>query len=216
MTAQPTSTVDETATLAAAFRLLLEDGRKAPAERLAATAGSDVGSVEQSLEALERQGRVTRDECGCVHGAAGLSVVPTEHELEVAGRRLWAWCAKTALGTLGALGLGGVVRSRCPVTGGRLELPFERAAPAATDWVVLWPDERFTSGCSSAADELCPNISFFASPEAARAWAGDRDVTGEVLSVSEATARAADDWAVTINVASLRDSLAEEVAAAER
>jgi alkylmercury lyase len=215
VSARPALSVDELALIRVTFRILLQHGRKADPERLAATTGLDLASVEQSLAALERQGEVKRDECGCVHGVFGLSVVPTEHELEVGGRRRWAWCAKTALGTVGALRLGGFVRSRCPVTGRTLELRFEQAGPAASDWVVLWPDERFSSGCSSAAEELCPNINFFASHDVAQTWADERGVTGEILGVAEATARAV-DWAERPNVASLRDSLAGEVAAAAR
>ena len=187
------TTTDEV--MAAAFRSLLRDERPPSAADLAAGLGCDMAEVEAALGALERRGRIRRDEQGRILGSAGLSVVPTEHEVSLLPERtVWTWCAKVALGVLGTVGTGGRVTSRCAQTGRPVRVEFDGPEPKASDLAVFWPSREFGDGCRSAVEQLCPNINFFESAAAAETWTTAKDVPGEVLSVEEATARAI-DWA---------------------
>lgn len=191
VTAASTTTDD---VMAAAFRSLLRDEHPPSAADLAADLGSDLAEVQAALGELERRGRIRTDEQGRILGSAGLSVVPTEHEVSLRERTVWTWCAKVALGVLGTVGTGGRVTSVCAQTGRPVQVDFEGAEPKPTDLAVFWPSREFGEGCRSAVEQLCPNINFFESAAAAEAWTAEKDVPGEVLSVEEATARAI-DWA---------------------
>ena len=129
--------------LAAAFRLLLAEGRPIPIQRLAAALGRDAEPVEQALDRLARAGRTRRNQAGEVTGSLGLSVEPTAHELTVEGARRWTWCAYDAVGILAALGANGRVCSRSPHTQAPIELPSTRAdrLPAAR-WWSSWPRDH--------------------------------------------------------------------------
>jgi alkylmercury lyase len=180
--------------MAAAFRSLLRDERPPSADDLAAELGRDADEVEAALDELVRRGRIRRDERGRILASAGLSVVPTEHEVSLPGRTVWTWCAKVALGVLGSVGSGGRVLSQCPQTGRRLRLDFDGPQPRSSDLAVFWPSRDFTDSCQSAVEQLCPNINFFESEAAAETWTAARGVPGEVLSVEEAVVRAI-EWA---------------------
>jgi alkylmercury lyase len=186
------TTTDEV--MAAAFRSLLRDERPPSAADLAADLGCDAAEVEAALGELERRGRIRRDEHGWILGSAGLSVVPTEHEVSLRERTVWTWCAKVALGVLGTVGTGGRVTSRCAQTGRPVQVDFDGPEPKASDLAVFWPSREFGDSCRSAVEQLCPNINFFESAAAAETWTAAKDVPGEVLSVEAATVRAI-DWA---------------------
>jgi hypothetical protein len=180
---------------AAAFHLLLETGEPVRAATLADELGCGAGDIAQAMENLEDQGLIRRDEAGSIVGSYGLSVVPSQDQIQVRDRQFWTWCAKTSLGVVGALG-GGTIVSRCPVSGRQLLLTFDGPEPPAdTGLAVFWPSSQFTSCCKSTVEEVCPNINFFASAALARSWAASSGVPGEVLSVQEATARSVGRWA---------------------
>jgi alkylmercury lyase len=180
---------------ATAFRMLLETGVPVTRAGLVADLGLDAAEVDTAVADLECRGLIRRDEgSGDVVGSLGLSAVPSRDEILVDGRRLWTWCAKTSLGVLGALGRGGLIVSRSPVSGRELRQAFDGAQPQATGFVVYWPDLEFSDSCSSAVDDLCPNINLFEDAEAADRWARESGVPGEVLSVEDATVRAVEKW----------------------
>ena len=78
--------------------------------------------------------------------AEPFSAVPTNFEVSAARRSWWGNCVWDALGILGALGVDGEVRTRCPVSGEPLALRIEDgelvpstsvvhfAVPAASWW----------------------------------------------------------------------------------
>ena len=180
---------------AAAFRLLFETGEPVRPAALADELGCSVSEATQAIAQLESQGLIRRDETGSIVGSYGLSVVPSQDVIHIQGRQLWTWCAKTSVGVLAALG-GGTVESRCPMSGRQIRLTFEGPTPPKdTGLAVFWPGTELTSCCKSAVDEVCPNINFFESAEAAKSWAASSGVPGEVLSVEEATARSVGKWA---------------------
>ena len=84
--------------------------------------------------------------------APPFSGVPTQHEVEVAGRRYFANCAWDCLGIPAALKSPAVVRSRCERTLEPLTLEVATDAPPASDWIFhcqvpashWWDDLVFT------------------------------------------------------------------------
>jgi hypothetical protein len=176
---------------AAAFRALLARRRPVTAAGLAASLGADVGAVRQVLETLARADRIRLDAAGRVVGSCGLSVVPHRHELRIGRRRYWTWCALDAVGILGAVGADGRVLSADAEAGGPIEVRFRGGEPTADGAVVFLADE---SCCPAGVDSWCPKVNFFADAEAARAWAEQNGLPGEVVGVREATRRGAAQW----------------------
>lgn len=175
----------------AAFRLLLETGAPAPPERIAADAGLQPDAAEAALRELDGRGSLRRDGSGGVVGSAGLSVVPTNHRIEVDGRVRWTWCALDALGILAALGRDGRVDSRSPATGEPIVVLFRDGAPLAADAVLLVADP---GRVRSVVEELCPLLNLFESRETAEAWMGREGVPGTIRTLEDAAARYGEHW----------------------
>jgi Alkylmercury lyase len=190
-----------------ACQLLLGTGEPVPVEALAAELGQPLQMVAETVERFERAGRVRRGAAGRIVASCGVSVVPADYVLVVGPRARWAWCAKTGLGVLGALGAGGQLSTRCPATGSNLTVRFTAGQAEPSELVVLWPSEGFQRGCQSAVDELCTTLSLFASGHAAREWAQARGVDGEVLTVAEATGRAAPRYRDVLGLPRTREEL---------
>jgi hypothetical protein len=193
-------TAFEHALLAAAFGLLLADGRPVSPARLAAALASDPGQVTRTLARLDRQGRVRLDVAGAVTGSHGLSVTPTRHELvfhEDSGeqRRFWTWCAWDAVGILAALEASGRVRSVSPASGAPVEVTFHGGSPSRADpaLVVFFADAD-CCGQGSVVEQWCPLVNFFEHADAARAWAVERGVRGTAVGLAEATDRGKEAW----------------------
>lgn len=173
------------------FQLLLKSGAPVEVDDLAKLSQTDRSKVAATLGDLDRAGRIRRDEAGRVVGAAGLSVVPASHQIEVGGRHFWTWCAYDALGILGSLGKGGTVITKSPQTGDRLEIQFDGPMPLRHDLVLLMAD---TSDCVSTVEDYCPRVNLFESEELARQWMAGNGVEGEVLTIDEATRVGIADW----------------------
>jgi len=177
---------------AAAFRELLRTEAPAAVGTLASAVGVDEAAIRRATAELATAGHVRLSRAGEVVGSAGLSVVPSRHELTVEGRRFWTWCAWDAVGILAALGASGLVRSRDPRSGRPVEVAFRQGRPDASEAVIFMVDlPAFTS----AHDEWCPLVNLFESEASARDWAAGAGVSGEVLAVAEAAARGALRWA---------------------
>src|SRR5579884_2709478 len=196
-----------------ACRLLLARNAPVSLDELAAALGADLAPVAAAIDAHERRGRIGRDADGMVVASAGVSVVPSGYELHIAARVMWAWCANTALGVTSALGLGGVILSRSPYSGADLRTRFSGSRPApGTTGAVLWPSAAFRDSCQSAASAYCPALGLFEDAAAARAWAAANKVPGEVLTVEEATGRAARRWRGSLDMAGTGAGLAAALA----
>jgi Alkylmercury lyase len=194
-------------TLGRACQLLFSAGEPLPVEALAAELGQQFSVVAEVIEGFERVGRVRRDATRRIVASYGVSVIPANYTLVIGQRVRWAWCAKTGLGMLGALGEGGQLSTRCQATGDALTVRFtaDRAEPSTL--AVLWPSDRFQRSCQSAADELCLTFSLFASDLVAREWAQACGVDGEVLTLAEATRRAAPRYRRSLGLPHTREEL---------
>jgi hypothetical protein len=183
-----------------ACRILMTTDAPLAVDELAAALGRDPATIAQAVTEHERRGRIGRDGDGRIVASAGVSIVPSEYELHVGARQLWAWCAKTALGVMSALDMGGQIRSRSPQGGAELRLDFHGSRPDRTDYVVFWPSDGFRDSCGSAAEDYCPSFSMFQDAAAAADWARQSKVPGEVLSVEAATERAAVRWRASLDI----------------
>ncbi|MEW9548341.1 organomercurial lyase [Nonomuraea sp. NPDC050783] len=183
-----------------ACRALLTTGAPLSVQALATAMGTDPATAEREVGAQEERGRMTRGADGRIVASAGISVVPSDYELHVGARVLWAWCANTALGVMSALALGGEVVSHCPASGARLRTVFDGPLPREEGRAVHWPSDSFRRTCGSLSAEYCPTFALFESAAAARAWTRARDVPGEVLPVREATERAAVRWRESLDL----------------
>jgi Alkylmercury lyase/DprA winged helix domain len=176
--------------LAAAFQLLLTEGRPVTVDRLASALGRDAQTVTGVLGRLEQAGRI-RNRAGAVTGSLGLSVEPTAHELLVEGARRWTWCAYDAVGILAALGASGQVRSRSPHTGAPIQFAVQQGRPVAGSSVVVFLAQ---GPCVSVVDDWCPLVNFFEDAQAAGAWAAQRGVTGTAVPLQQAAATGDAAW----------------------
>jgi hypothetical protein len=184
--------VDPDQVIAAAFRELLRTRAAVSTTTLAATLGAGEPDIRQAVAGLLGRGRMCVADGGDVVGAAGLSVVPSRHELLLEGHRFWTWCASDALGILGALRASGTVHTRDPQNGRDLRVAVTGGAPDESATVLFMVDlTTFTS----THDEWCPLVNLFESERSARTWVAARGLSGSVLPVAEATSRGALRWA---------------------
>ena len=106
------------------------------------------------------------------------------------GDRRFTWCAYDTIGIFAALGWDGRIRSQTPL-GEPVELDVVDGRPAMTDEIVLFLPRRQVA---SVVDEWCPFANFFLDEVAARRWASDRGIDGQVVSLAEASELGARDW----------------------
>ncbi|HZU17239.1 MAG TPA: organomercurial lyase [Candidatus Dormibacteraeota bacterium] len=178
----------------AAFRRLLRTGRAVPIQELASDLDRPLGEVEAQVMASSTQGRMRLDAEGRVIGAAGLSVEPDRHRVEIAGRSFWTWCAWDLLGICGALRADGVSRSISPWSGTPLEVRFRHGRPEPSPLVVFRPDDGYRERCQDLYREWCSNSNLFEGREAAEAWSEREGMQGRILGLEEAANSAAQTW----------------------
>jgi len=187
-----------------ACRMLLRAGPGAgvPVTDLAAGLGTEPAALEPLIAEYERRGRMKRDG-GRIVAALGLSAVPSEYEIRLGQVRMWAWCAKSGLGIVGAVGAGGLVAGRSPLTGTPVSVAFtgqgdEHEADAAL--AVFWPADTMRDTCGSAETDYCPAFAMLETAQAAVDWAGQQGFPGEVLSAKEAVTRAVTYYAPVVDL----------------
>jgi alkylmercury lyase len=137
--------------------------------------------------ALDRWPNVHRDARGRVVAFAGLSVSPTRHRFEVAGRRLYTWCAWDTLFLPSLLGQEARVESDCPVTGAQVRLTVgPTGVPGAqpSSLQVSFPAPASTV-ISDITASFCCHVHFLAGRDAAAAWLAENH-GGLTLSLEEA------------------------------
>jgi alkylmercury lyase len=176
---------------AVAFRALLSTRAPVPMDTLVAALGMDGTAVRRATAAIADAGHLRLADGGDVVGSAGLSVVPSRHELIVDGDRFWTWCAYDAVGILAALGASGLVQSRDPHSGRAVQVAFREGQPGASPAVIFMVE---LPAYTSAHDEWCPLVNLFESDASAREWAVATGLAGSVLTVAEAASRGAKRW----------------------
>jgi alkylmercury lyase len=174
------------APLALQLLRLLSEGEPVTDSSLAEAAARTPADVTARLSTWPN---VERDDDGAVVGFSGLTLRPTPHTFELAGRGLHTWCAWDTLFLPVMLGETARVRSTCPVTGTAVELTV------APEGVKHVDPERLQVSFPSLADtdtanitgSFCCHVHFLAGDDAARAWQ-DGHPEGEVLDLDAAFA----------------------------
>jgi alkylmercury lyase len=172
------------APLALALIDQLADGEPATVAPLAQTVDRDEPDI---AAVLDRWPNVHRDDQGRIVAFAGLSLTPTRHGFDVAGRRLYTWCAWDALFLPALIGKEARVKSICPITGTDVRLTVRPAGvhtaePASLLVSFPAPSSTVTSDITAS---FCDHVHFLAGRDAAEAWlAGNQG--GLALSLEDA------------------------------
>lgn len=163
-------------------------GRPVPDYAIAATARLDILEVREEM--AEWPG-VYRNESGRIEGFWGLGLNKTAHEFEVAGRKLYAWCAWDTLFLPQILGQVAIVRSRSAGTGApiTLEVGPDGVTPSESDVVISFvePEECDVEG-DRVISTFCHHILFFSSHAEGAAWAAEKGDGTFILSLEDAFA----------------------------
>jgi alkylmercury lyase len=147
----------------------LAEGEPVSVGRLARAIDRDEAEL---AAALDRWPNVHRDARARVVAFAGLSVTPTGNRFEVAGRRLYTWCAWDALFIPSLLGQEARVESVCPVTRTAVRLTVgpdgvDSAQPPSLQVSFPAPSSTVVSGITAS---FCCHVHFLAGRSAAEAW----------------------------------------------
>jgi hypothetical protein len=172
------------------FGLLLKSGEPVDRAEWAEASDIDVSTLDEILQRRDVAGRIRMDSAGCLVGIAGLSVVPTSHEIEVDGVVRWTWCALDAVGILGALAANGAIVSREPGSGRSIRIGFAGGVPESD--AALFILGGYDGG--SVVEDWCPMVNFFANSDDARAWVVDQGLRGDIVTVAEVVSAAAEMW----------------------
>lgn len=151
---------------------LLAEGSPVPASRIAGAPALPAVTVERILGSWPG---VFRDPDGNVIGFWGLAIGPLdpEHNIEIDGRTLWAWCAWDTLFLPDILGKEAHISSTDPQTGDRVRLtvgPDGVSKRSHQEAVLsfLVPDRPFSE--KDVVSEFCHFIHFFSSRGSAERW----------------------------------------------
>ena len=137
----------------AIYRHFADTTRAPRAEELAGSLGMTDGEVRAAFTGLRASRVLYLEPDGVtIRMAPPFSGVPTQHEVEVGGRRYFANCAWDSLGIIAALRRPGDVHSRCGQSLASLRLRVERDGPEPCDWLFhclvpaakWWDDIVFT------------------------------------------------------------------------
>jgi alkylmercury lyase len=151
---------------------LLDELTKAEPVTVARLARAVEREAVEVLAVLDRWPNVHRDNQGRIVAFAGLSLIPTRHRFEVAGRGLYTWCAWDTLFLPALLGQAARVESVCPVTGTEALLTVNpegvhSAQPASLQ--VSFPASASTD-TSDVTASFCCHVHFLAGEAAGEAW----------------------------------------------
>lgn len=126
-------------------------------------------------ETVERWPNVQRDGQARIVAFAGLSLTPTQHRLEIAGRQLYTWCAWDTLFLPALLEQEAQLESPCPVTATEVRLTVgpdgvRAAHPPPLQVSFPAPASTVTSDITAS---FCCHVRFLAGQDAADAWLAD-------------------------------------------
>ena len=169
--------------LALATYRLLGEGRPFRPEELARRVNLP---TEEVASFFDEWPMVQRDRQGRVVAFGGLTLEPTSHALEVDGRTLHTWCALDTLFLPQLLGRPARIRSTSPETGETISLTVDGAGvhDVAPEGAAMTLHEVGGFDLQDVVGTFCCYVHFFASEQAARAWA-ERSEGTYVASIAE-------------------------------
>lgn len=169
--------------LALATYRLLGEGRPFRPEELARRGDLP---TEEVASFFDEWPMVQRDRQGRVVAFGGLTLEPTSHALEVDGRTLHTWCALDTLFLPELLGRPARIRSTSPETGETISLTVDGAGvhDVAPEGAAMTLHGVGGFDLQNVVGTFCCYVHFFASEQAARAWA-ERSEGTYVASIAE-------------------------------
>ncbi len=175
--------------------LLLMGGKPVSRSRLARTARLAADEVASILDSWPG---VHFDADDRIVGYWGLSLTPTPHQINLPGRKLYAWCAWDTLFLPEVLGEPASVRSNCPVTSTPITMRVSATGvenldpPTAVVSFVLPPESEINA---DIVNSFCHFVHFFADEHVAAKWARQHE-GAFIVSVEAAfrAARAKNQW----------------------
>ena len=176
-----------------AFRRLLHTGTPVTPAWLAADLGRPQPDLTTAVTDMHDRGQLRLDDQGAITGAAGLSVTPDRHQIDLPGGRFWTWCHYDILGIFGALNADGQATITEPVP---LTLRFRHGRPDATDLVLLLPDGDPVAQdcCENTYAEWCPHANLFPDTATAWSWAEGHGIQARIIPIAQAATIATDAW----------------------
>lgn len=150
-------------------------------DRLAAAGGS---TAQRLLTSLHEADVIRLDATGTIRVAYPFSAVPTRHLVELAGgATVHAMCAVDALGIPAMLGTDVVITSSDPA-GGEPITVTSRAGRlhARPGGIAVFVGAHPCT--DAAADCCCEQVNFFTDRAAARTWAAEQGLAGEILDLA--------------------------------
>jgi hypothetical protein len=177
---------------AAAFRRLLRTNTPVAVDELTSGLHEPPDRVHAAVDALAEQGRIRCDADGRIVGAAGLSVWPDRHQIDLNPKRYWTWCAYDFLGIFAALGATGQASSPIPDTDEVAVVEFLDGAPHG-DFVLLLPSDDVEC-CGNVYEQWCPNSNLFRTAADAAVWAAQHGLTGSALALTDAAEHGGARW----------------------
>lgn len=149
------------------FHSILQ-GHAVDPDHLAERIGMSDTQTQRVISTVVDRGRAERDDAGRIVAVAGLSLLPTEHAINLAGVPLFTWCALDAIGIPASLGCDALVVSSCADCGASLAVDINAGVP--TNHVVASVPPI---ACANPRQEFCGQSRFFCSEQHARGWLTD-------------------------------------------
>jgi alkylmercury lyase-like protein len=169
---------------------------------LCAGAGLSRADVESALRRLDAAGIVYADG-GSVSAAYPLSAVPTRHRVRIGARTAYANCAVDALAVPLMVDEAVWIESACGHCGAAIAVAAhgERIVESRPAAPVVFHVHRDCCGAGPAVLTRCPHINFFCDASHAQRWlAAHPTLSGDVLPLVQAAARARDRFASIIRL----------------
>lgn len=144
-----------------------------------------IDQVQAILEQAKSNGQVELDGHGDLVGAV-LSHNPTNHQVTIESKELYAWCAYDAIYAPGVVGKPASITSKDPVTGEKIRIlispaGIEKVRPESTVVSVVGAEADMRGGPEGSR---CTQMLFFGSRASAEKWLQNR--TGvSILTVEE-------------------------------
>lgn len=123
---------------------------------------------EEVLKLVQSKGEINAN--GDLVALLGLSIVPTKHELVMAGRKFYTWCAADSLIFPAILDEDAVIHSKDPINDENIEIKISgdqlvEVTPEGA--MISWIDEIDEDDIRCS---MCNRVHFFASHETAASW----------------------------------------------
>jgi len=122
----------------------------------------------EALKFAQNKGEINTK--GELVGLLGLSIVPTNHELTMAGRKFYTWCAADSLIFPAILGEDAVIHSKDPMTGESIEIRVKNDRLldiSPKEAMISWVDEINEDDIRCS---MCNRVHFFTTAATAANW----------------------------------------------